>query len=414
MKDKFYRAFEERYRGSRENIKQKQKVYLPFVQPLHIHYPDGIVIDLGCGRGEWLELMRDHHIPAKGIDLDQGMLDAGQNLGLDVVEGDGILFLKKMKDESAIIITAFHVIEHISFDQLQELVSEAQRVLKPGGILILETPNPENIRVASETFYLDPTHTRPIPSGLLSFTTEYHGFLNNKVIRLQESELLSAQKYANIGQVIEGSSPDYAVIAQKEGPAEIIASLAPLFSAEYGLSLSDLIEKFERRMIRFEELVDKIFLKTAKAEEFAWKAEVETAKAQELARNADESARNADENARNAWIHYQAVVNSYSWKLALPLRLAEKMARRLKNFFYKITKASLTGSKQILIHSPKLNNILHKVLNRFPRLKLKLKKLVAKKQIEYGTQIDAPKFSFPDVQTVSSDLEKTIKKEQGE
>ena len=119
MKNSFYRAFEERFRGSRERIKKRQSIYLPFIKPLYQHYPDGIVLDIGCGRGEWLELMRDAGIPAKGIDLDEGMLEAGLSLGLNMEKGDGIEFLKNMDDESAIAITSFHVIEHISFEVLQ-------------------------------------------------------------------------------------------------------------------------------------------------------------------------------------------------------------------------------------------------------------------------------------------------------
>ena len=94
LKDNFYRAFEEKYRGSRENIKERQKIYLPFILPLHEIYPDDMVLDIGCGRGEWLELMQDNDIPAKGVDLDERMLEAGLSLGLNVEKGDGITFLQ--------------------------------------------------------------------------------------------------------------------------------------------------------------------------------------------------------------------------------------------------------------------------------------------------------------------------------
>ena len=130
-----------------------------------------MALDIGCGRGEWLELLKDNGISAQGVDLDEGMLKLCRINNLDVFKDDGIEFLKKQLDESLIIVSAFHVVEHIPFATLQFFISEALRVLKPGGVLIMETPNPENIKVATENFYLDPTHIKPIPSKLLSFFT---------------------------------------------------------------------------------------------------------------------------------------------------------------------------------------------------------------------------------------------------
>lgn len=86
-----------------------------------------------------------------------------------------------------------HIVEHIPFEDIQTLVQEAFRVLTPAGLLILETPNPENIQVATSGFYIDPTHTRPIPSQLLSFLPEYYGFKRTKILRLQEENNLKIQ-----------------------------------------------------------------------------------------------------------------------------------------------------------------------------------------------------------------------------
>ena len=438
-KKQFYRAFEERFRGSRENIKEKLKVYLPFIKPLHQKYPEGIVVDIGCGRGEFIELMQEMQISAKGIDLDEGMLEAGLSLGLDMERGDGLSFLRTMEDDSAIVVTAFHVVEHISFDELQDLVSEALRVLKPGGLIILETPNPENIRVSSETFYLDPTHLRPIPSGLLSFITEYYGYGRTKIIRLQESELLSAQKYANISQVLEGVSPDYAIIAQKKAESEITTLLDAAFSAEYGLPLSGLVEKFERRMLRFEEFVDKMIVKAAKAEEFAWKAEIQAAQANEKVieitgktkefierseaqaaqanesvRKAEESAWHAEKNAENAWHHYQILVNSRSWKITKPFRYTIDILRRIKSMIKRSILVTIRFFKKYIDRSPKLKMQLLKILEHFPKLKQKLKPLAMPQDIlqesNNAINIDPPKSSSHDIDTVTDDIHKAIEK----
>jgi O-antigen chain-terminating methyltransferase len=184
--ENFYRAFEDRYRGSRELIKSRLEVYLPFLDALkNASFRTCIGLDIGCGRGEWIELLTENGFKMRGIDLDQGMLSACQERGFDVFFGDGIEHLSKLSSDSLDIISAFHVVEHVTFDQLQKLISESLRVLRPGGLLILETPNPENLVVASANFYLDPTHIKPIPPSLLSFVTEFTGFKRNKVVRLR-------------------------------------------------------------------------------------------------------------------------------------------------------------------------------------------------------------------------------------
>lgn len=254
----FYRAFEDRHRGSRELIKERVSIYLPFILPLKEKYPDVISLDIGCGRGEWLELLKNNGMIAKGIDVDEGMLQACHDLDLDALQGEGISYLRDQPDDSMIVISAFHVIEHILFEDVQELVRESLRVLKPGGLLILETPNPENIKVATENFFLDPTHIRPIPSALLSFLTEFYGYARTKILRLQESKNLIHQKNISLQQVIEGASPDYAVIAQKEASEEMLKQFNELFSEDFGLPLQSLTEKFENRLQKIEEIVNQV------------------------------------------------------------------------------------------------------------------------------------------------------------
>lgn len=163
----FYRAFEDRHRDSRELIKSRLRVYLPFVEPLCSYYDEAKALDLGCGRGEWLELMQEAGLDAQGVDLDDGMLVACRERNLKVQIGDAVNFLKKLPGTSHVIVTGFHIAEHVPFPYLQILVEESLRVLKPGRLLILETQNPENIVVGATNFFLDPTHQRPIPPLLL-------------------------------------------------------------------------------------------------------------------------------------------------------------------------------------------------------------------------------------------------------
>lgn len=257
MKNKiFYSAFEDKYRGSRELIKDRVSTYLPFILPLKEIYPDVRALDIGCGRGEWLELLNDNGIYAQGIDLDEGMLKECHTLGLNAIQGDGIAYLQEQPDNSLISISAFHVVEHISFENLQILVEESFRVLIPGGLLILETPNPENIKVATENFYLDPTHIKPIPSQLLLFLSEYYKFSRTKVVGLQENRSLLNQEKITLMNVLCDVSPDYAVIAQKKADEEILKKFDEVFTQDYGLSLETLSRKLEHRLEEIEAKVN--------------------------------------------------------------------------------------------------------------------------------------------------------------
>lgn len=245
-RDDFYRAFEDRFRGSRELIRSRLTVYLPFIEPLKSVYGEPAAVDLGCGRGEWLELLAENGFDARGVDLDEGMLAACRERGLPATQGDAIAFLQELPDESQAIVSGFHIAEHLPFAQLQLLVREALRVLKPAGLLILETPNPENFSVSSLTFHLDPTHRNPLPPALLSFLPEHYGFARVKVLRLAEQPELRDSDTASLGQVLGGVSPDYAVIAQKAAAKAQLFDSA--FNKEFGLDPHVLIERFDRQL----------------------------------------------------------------------------------------------------------------------------------------------------------------------
>ena len=215
MSENFYRAFEDRYRGSSELILGRLAAYREVLERISKAYPGGEILDIGCGRGEWLAYANQYGFTTHGVDLDAGMLVACQLAGLNASLGDGIETLRALKSESQVVVSAFHVVEHISFDVLRDLVCEAFRVLKPGGILIMETPNPENIIVGSRNFYLDPTHVRPIPPLLLSFIPEFYGFGVVKIFRLQEDQSILGKGDISLLDVLEGVSPDYSVVSQK-------------------------------------------------------------------------------------------------------------------------------------------------------------------------------------------------------
>jgi SAM-dependent methyltransferase len=173
--DAFYAAFEDQFRGRREEIKERLKVYLPVLSEAGIK---GGVLDIGCGRGEWLELLRDVGVEARGVDLNRVMLDECRRLGLEVAEGDALTYLRGLPDESLQAATSFHLIEHLPFETLVMLVDEIQRALRPGGLLIFETPNPKNLVVGASSFYSDPTHRHPVFPETIQFILSNRGFSN--------------------------------------------------------------------------------------------------------------------------------------------------------------------------------------------------------------------------------------------
>jgi O-antigen chain-terminating methyltransferase len=249
MTEPFYRAFEDRYRGSRDVIKQRLGAYAPFLEPLvqsqQPQQPQAL--DLGCGRGEWLELLGEYGFNARGVDLDDGMLAACRERGLQVETGDAVAALRACPDHSLALVSAFHLVEHIPFELVQEITLEAQRALQPGGLLIMETPNPENLVVGASSFYMDPSHLRPIPPSLLAFTAEHAGYQRHKVVRLQEEAALHSDRPLALIHVLEGPSPDYSVVAQTSAPAELLARFDTAFATDYGIALGPLALRYEQQ-----------------------------------------------------------------------------------------------------------------------------------------------------------------------
>lgn len=183
--DIFYREFEDRYRGSREEIALRLRAYVERLSFLKEADPETLrIVDLGCGRGEWLEVLRDEGLPAIGVDNNEAQAEAAQHLGLNVEIDDAIAWLSRQNDRSFDFISAFHLIEHLEFPVLAHLLKEALRVLKPGGGLLLETPNPESLIVGAYKFWFDPTHIRPYPSELIAQLLETLTFKEIDVLRL--------------------------------------------------------------------------------------------------------------------------------------------------------------------------------------------------------------------------------------
>ncbi len=168
-----YLELERRYRGTEEEIHERIAAYRPFFKDL----PAGsAVLDLGCGRGEALALLREWGFAGRGVDSSARMVELCRGRGLAAEVGDLFAVLAAVEAGSLGGVVSFHVIEHLPAGALDRLVRLAYRALKPGGVLILETPNPLSIVVAARNFWLDPTHVRPVHPESLKLMYELAGF----------------------------------------------------------------------------------------------------------------------------------------------------------------------------------------------------------------------------------------------
>jgi O-antigen chain-terminating methyltransferase len=348
----FYRAFEDRFRGSREEILERLAAYEPFVAALDYAAFSGEALDLGCGRGEWLEFLSARGLAAHGVDLDAGMLAACRELGLSAENADALEVLTARPDDSLTLVSGFHFIEHISFDDAREVIHQALRVLEPGGLLILEAPNPENLRVGTELFHLDPSHGVPLPRQLLAFAAEYAGFARVVELGLQGGPDVGS----NLTSVLIGVSLDYAIIAQKAGPADVVERLDALFALPFEASMSTALATFDAALLErdariarlgeLEQSLEQALQRTqvslnqlaqqettleereAALEEWLGESTVQIAQLAGDVQELKSSLLAAQARAAEAQFALDEMWRSRSWRVTKPLRMSAMLARR--------------------------------------------------------------------------------------
>jgi len=176
-----YVELEDRFRGTETDIAGRAEPYIDVLK----NGPSGVVLDLGCGRGETLQVLTENGIACRGVDLSRAMVEHTQEKGLDAEEKDLFSALEEAEEGSLAGIISLHVIEHLPGEALDRLVRLAWSRLMPGGRLILETPNPESVVVAARNFWLDPTHLRPVHPRTLQLVFEQAGFKDVEKISLR-------------------------------------------------------------------------------------------------------------------------------------------------------------------------------------------------------------------------------------
>jgi 2-polyprenyl-3-methyl-5-hydroxy-6-metoxy-1,4-benzoquinol methylase len=168
--DAIYLAFEEQFRGSVESIEAKQREYVPLFAGARQ------VVDIGCGRGEFLGALKAVGVTARGVDMNHAMVDAACARGLDAVQGDALAFLSSLPDESIDGLMSAQVVEHLEPSYLTSLLGVARQKLTPGAVLAIETINPACWLAFFSSYIRDLTHVRPIHPETLQFLLRAHGF----------------------------------------------------------------------------------------------------------------------------------------------------------------------------------------------------------------------------------------------
>lgn len=207
-----YGLFEERFRGTPSAIAEGQRSYLAFLRGV-----PGPLLDVGCGRGEFLALLREEGIAASGVESNPVCVRLCREAGLEVEEASGLDLLAQRPGESLGAVVAFQVVEHWPAARIFSFLALARRALRPGGVLIAETINTDSLS-ALRAFFLDPTHVRPVPPAALSFLAEAAGFVDLRIeyrSALPPGERLieASENDAKLNRLLFGPQ-DYALIAR--------------------------------------------------------------------------------------------------------------------------------------------------------------------------------------------------------
>jgi len=211
-----YLRFAERFRGDAAYVAASLQFYVPYFRGR------SSLLDLGCGRGEFLELMKQNGVAARGVDSDHESVSLCRQKGLAVEQSDLFAHLAAQPEQTLDGIFAAHVVEHLPAARLPELLSLAARALERGGLLAIETPNPDCLAIFATNFYIDPTHLQPIPAAQLHFYLQENGFGAIEV----HQRALAAEVFHEVAALaaVEGLKPfqekffgglDYAIIGKK-------------------------------------------------------------------------------------------------------------------------------------------------------------------------------------------------------
>ena len=215
MDKNYYLEFENEFRGTRKLVMEKLSEYDSLIELSIEGLESPKLIDIGCGRGEWLERWHKLVPNSYGIECDRDMIKLCRSKGFNIIEGDALQALKNISTGSITVITIFHMIEHIEYRKLMNLLRECYRVLSKSGILIIETPSIDNLIVGTNTFHLDHTHITKINPEGLTFAIKKEGFDNVKHFFIHPGPLANSN-HSKITRIFNGIAQDVLFIASKD------------------------------------------------------------------------------------------------------------------------------------------------------------------------------------------------------
>jgi len=331
VRDDFYRAVQARFEGSEDAQRMRLHGYLPFAYPLLHPYPAAPALDLVLtADSPWSQLLREAGFNAQMLDASDPALLAN---------------IAALPEQSQTIVSAFRLVEHLPFEQVRALVQTCLPILKPGGLLILEAPNPENLVLGSGGYYAIPNRQPPVTPELLAFVPDYYGYARTKIVRrLDQLKLddlqLDQQRFGDeqtlrLLDVLKGVSPAYAVIAQKSSEGMAHPPVIQAFAHDYGLQLDTLTDRFDLQIEQIKRDAARTELKLQTALE-----EVEA---------------------------------SILWKLSRPIRWADNQVKRLADegvserisaFKEKLTRLIAQRVLHLFAARPSLQRLCTKVTNK--------------------------------------------------
>lgn len=378
MENDFYLRLEERFRGSIDLVKQRLGVYLPLTAQVQALYPAGLAIDVGCGRGEWLTLMKEQGFTGLGIDTNADMVAVCAKQGINAECADALDRLSAIEDASVALVSGFHIAEHLPFDTLMALMQQAHRVLLPGGLLILETPNPENLDVGLWAFYMDPTHRHPIPAPLLQFLGEEAGFADNHILKLNGPEKPGDDQppMARVTWALS-AHPDSSLVAQKAGVAQQQLRLDNLICSDLSPPLQQLSRELEQLQHGWDVLPHEADMQQQAAEQNA-------ALRQELDATLDalQAAEHDAETAREHYLNVRHQLHEVQSQFSDLESRAAEVYRQLMVIHQSVSWRILAKLGRLRSVPVKLGNIvrrifrgLYRVASRIPVVRRLLKKL---------------------------------------
>jgi SAM-dependent methyltransferase len=212
-----YERFEDRFRPE-VSVRERQEEYVELLRGADR------VVDLGCGRGDLIEMLRDSGVSAYGVEIDPDFIALLKEKGIEIVAEDAVAHLEGLEDRSLGGIVGSHLVEHLPAAAVTRLVAAAVEKLSDGGVLILETPNPESLIAGSVNFHRDLTHVRPIHPDTLAFLAESAGFARVEIRRLSpvpDDDQLPTSDDPSVREIVERLNAliygyqDYAVVARK-------------------------------------------------------------------------------------------------------------------------------------------------------------------------------------------------------